>query len=73
MTVQWYVCSFVDVFGQTGSLIVPTASFDDAVAQGIPFDGSALEGPARVLESDMRLRPDPATVVELDDRCRVRA
>ena len=67
MTIQWYVCSFVDVFGQTGSLVVPTAAFDDAAANGIPFDGSALEGRARVLESDMRLRPDPATVVELDD------
>jgi glutamine synthetase len=67
MTIQWYVCSFVDVFGQTGSLVVPSAAFDDAAANGIPFDGSALEGRARVLESDMRLRPDPATVVELDD------
>jgi glutamine synthetase len=67
MTIQWYVCSFVDVFGRTGSLVVPAASFDDAVAVGIPFDGSALEGDVRVLESDMRLRPDPLTVVELED------
>ena len=67
MTIQWYVCSFVDVFGRTGSVVVPAASFDDAVADGIPFDGSALEGRARVLESDMRLRPDPSTVVELED------
>jgi glutamine synthetase len=65
MTIEWYVCSFVDVFGQTGSLVVPAASFEDAVADGIPFDGSALEGDVRVLESDMRLRPDPSTVVEL--------
>jgi glutamine synthetase len=59
MTIQWYVCSFVDVFGQTGSLVVPETAFDDAVTNGLPFDGSALEGRARVLESDMRLRPDP--------------
>jgi glutamine synthetase len=67
MTIQWYVCSFVDVFGRTGSVVVPAGSFDDAVADGIPFDGSALEGDVRVLESDMRLRPDPSTVVELED------
>jgi glutamine synthetase len=67
MTIQWYVCSFVDVFGQSGSMVVPAAAFDDAVAEGVPFDGSALEGRARVLESDMRLRPDPSTVVELED------
>ena len=66
MTIEWYVCSFVDVFGQAGSLAVPAAGFDDAVANGVPFDGSALEGRARVLESDMRLRPDPASIVELE-------
>ncbi len=65
MTIDWYLCSFVDVFGQTGSLALPAAAFDDAVVNGVPFDGSALEGRARVLESDMRLRPDPASVVEL--------
>lgn len=67
MTIEWYVCSFVDVFGQTGSMVIPAASFEDAIANGVPFDGSALEGRARVLESDMRLRPDPSTVVQLDD------
>jgi glutamine synthetase len=67
MTIQWYVCSFVDVFGQTGSLVVPDTAFDDAVTNGLPFDGSALEGRARVLESDMRLRPDPDTVIDLGD------
>jgi glutamine synthetase len=66
MTIDWYLCSFVDVFGQAGSLVVPATAFDDAVANGVPFDGSALEGRARVFESDMRLRPDPATVVELE-------
>ena len=45
MTIQWYACSFVDVFGQTGSLVVPASAFDDSVADGIPFDGSALELP----------------------------
>jgi glutamine synthetase len=58
---------FVDVFGAAHSLQLPAQRFDDAVANGAPFDGSALEGRARHFEADMLLRPDPRAVVNLGD------
>ena len=62
MTIQWYVCSFVDVFGRTGSVVVPAASFDDAVAARHSVRRVRARRATRgVFESDMRLRPDPAT------------
>jgi len=64
---RWVRLSFVDVFGATHSLQLPAARFDDAVSRGEPFDGSALEGRARLLESDMLLQPDPATLQRVTD------
>ncbi len=37
------------------------AELEGAFADGIGFDGSAIEGFARVYEADMILRPDPGT------------
>jgi glutamine synthetase len=63
--VQWVRLSFVDVFGAPNSVQVSVARYPEVVAVGQPFDGSALEGRARHLESDMLLRPDPDTLVDL--------
>ena len=60
--VAWVRLTFVDVFGLSNSVQLPVHRFAQAVAEGEPFDGSALQGRARALESDMRLRPDPATL-----------
>ena len=60
--VAWVRLTFVDVFGLSNSVQLPVHRFAQAVAVGEPFDGSALQGRARALESDMRLRPDPATL-----------
>ena len=62
---RWVRLSFADVFGTSNSLQIPVAAWDDAVLQGVPFDGSALEGPARLFESDMLLKPVPSTLVDL--------
>lgn len=59
---RWVRLTFVDVFGANHSVQLPAHRFERAVAEGEPFDGSALQGRARALESDMRLRPDPATL-----------
>ena len=64
----WVRLSFVDVFGTSNSVRIPAGRFEDVVASGVPFDGSALEGRARQLESDMLLRPDPSTLVDLGGR-----
>ena len=60
--VQWVRLTFVDVFGTSNSVQLPARHFDAAVAHGAVFDGSALQGPARALEADMLLRPDPSTM-----------
>ncbi len=61
---QWIQLTFVDVFGTYCSVAVPASKLDLATSEGIVFDGSALEGRARFLESDMRLLGDPDTLVE---------
>lgn len=52
---------FTDVLGFLKSVAVAPAELEGAFAEGIGFDGSAVEGFARVHESDMLARPDPAT------------
>jgi glutamine synthetase len=65
--INWVRLTFVDVFGTSNSVQIPASRYDEAAARGTPFDGSALEGSARYLESDMLLRPDPSTLIRLDD------
>ena len=52
---------FTDVLGFLKSVAVAPAELEGAFAEGIGFDGSAIEGFARVAESDMLARPDPST------------
>jgi glutamine synthetase len=52
---------FTDVQGFLKSVAIAPAELEGAFAEGIGFDGSAIEGFARVYESDMVARPDPAT------------
>lgn len=57
---------FTDVVGATKNVSVPTRRLPEVVARGEWFDGSAIEGMAREVESDMYLHPDPATFALLD-------
>ncbi|MFM8211959.1 MAG: glutamine synthetase beta-grasp domain-containing protein, partial [Actinomycetes bacterium] len=52
---------FTDVIGSLKSVAVAPAELEAAFSEGIGFDGSAIEGFARVYESDMLAKPDPAT------------
>ncbi len=52
---------FTDVLGFLKSVAIAPAELDNAFAEGIGFDGSAIEGYARVTESDMLAKPDAAT------------
>src|SRR3712207_3567393 len=52
---------FTDVLGFLKSVAVAPAELENAFEEGIGFDGSAIEGFARVYEADMLAKPDPAT------------
>lgn len=52
---------FTDVLGFLKSFAVTSEELEQAFAEGIGFDGSAIEGFARVQESDMLARPDAGT------------
>ncbi|GAA4753791.1 type I glutamate--ammonia ligase [Nocardioides endophyticus] len=52
---------FTDVLGFLKSVAVAPAELEQAFAEGIGFDGSSIEGFARVYESDMLAKPDPST------------
>jgi glutamine synthetase len=52
---------FTDVLGTLKSVSVAPAELESAFEEGIGFDGSAIEGFARVYESDMVVSPDPTT------------
>ncbi|MDD9206474.1 type I glutamate--ammonia ligase [Georgenia sp. 10Sc9-8] len=52
---------FTDVLGILKSVAIAPAELEGAFEEGIGFDGSAIEGLARVYEADMVARPDPST------------
>lgn len=52
---------FTDVLGTLKSVAIAPAELEGAFAEGIGFDGSAIEGFTRVYESDMLAKPDPGT------------
>jgi glutamine synthetase len=52
---------FTDVAGTLKSVAVAPAEIEGAFAEGIGFDGSAIEGLARTSEADMLAKPDPST------------
>jgi glutamine synthetase len=50
---------FTDIMGNNKNVEVPVGQFEKAMDGQIMFDGSAIEGFARLEESDMLLLPDP--------------
>ncbi len=52
---------FTDVLGFLKSVAIAPAELQSAFSEGIGFDGSAIEGFARVTESDMLAKPDPTS------------
>ncbi|NNG40619.1 type I glutamate--ammonia ligase [Flexivirga sp. ID2601S] len=52
---------FTDVLGTLKSVAVAPAELEGAFTEGIGFDGSSIEGLARVFESDMLVLPDADT------------
>lgn len=52
---------FTDVLGKLKSVAVTSSELEGAFREGIGFDGSAVDGFARVQESDMLAVPDAST------------
>jgi glutamine synthetase len=63
--VKYISLQFTDVTGTVKSLDVPVYQIAGALQNGIWFDGSSVEGFARIQESDMHLRLDPDTYAVL--------
>jgi glutamine synthetase len=52
---------FTDVVGTLKSVALAPAEVEGAFAEGLGFDGSAIEGLTRTFESDLLAHPDPTT------------
>jgi glutamine synthetase len=63
--VKFIALQFTDVTGAVKSVDIPIDRLEVALEQGIWFDGSSVEGFARIQESDMRLMPDAETYAVL--------
>jgi glutamine synthetase len=52
---------FTDVLGVLKSFAITPSELDEGLNEGMGFDGSSIEGFARIEESDMIAKPDPTT------------
>jgi glutamine synthetase len=57
---------FADVTGAIKAVAIPARRLAAVLDEGEWFDGSAIEGLAREVESDMYLRPDPSTFAVIE-------
>ena len=63
--VKFISLQFTDVTGTVKSVDMPISGLEGALEDGVWFDGSSVEGFARIQESDMHLRLDPDTYAVL--------
>ena len=64
---------FTDILGNLKGFAITVDDLQDAMEQGVGFDGASIEGFARINESDMRAFPDPTTFAILPWRPRQNA
>lgn len=58
-----FICLwFTDVLGLLKSFAITIGELDTAMTEGMGFDGSSIQGFARIEESDMIAMPDPSTL-----------
>lgn len=56
---------FVDIQGTLKEIVIPESELENALTRGLWFDGSSIEGFVRIFESDMILKPDLETFIDL--------
>lgn len=61
--VEFIRLQFIDVMGIPKNIAVTRSQLEKVLTDGMMFDGSSIEGFARIEESDMYLRPDIDTFV----------
>lgn len=61
--VRFVNLQFTDIVGVVKSVTIPISQLEDTIEHGKWFDGSSIEGFARIAESDMYLVPDLSTFV----------
>lgn len=59
--VRFIDLQFTDILGTTKSVTIPLAGLEETLERGAWFDGSSIQGFARIQESDMFLVPDQST------------
>ncbi len=59
--VKFIRLQFTDILGNLKNVAINASQLEKALDNKIMFDGSSIEGFARIEESDMYLRPDPDT------------
>lgn len=68
--VKFIRLAFCDVYGRQRNIAVMAHELGRVFRQGIAFDASAIEGFGGEVRSDLLLRPDPGTLVQLPWRPR---
>lgn len=71
--VKFFNLQFTDILGAIKSVSIPVEQLEDSMERGTWFDGSSIEGFARIHESDMILKPDLTTYAVLPWRPREKA
>jgi glutamine synthetase len=61
LDVKFIHLQFTDVVGIVKGITIPHDQLSSALNNGVWFDGSSIQGFARIAESDMYLMPDPST------------
>ncbi|KPL06217.1 glutamine synthetase [bacterium SM23_57] len=59
---------FPDILGHMKGFAIPRTELDGAMDHGMGFDGSSIEGFARIHESDLMAVPDPNTFVLMPEQ-----
>lgn len=58
---------FLDTLGMPKNIVIPSNRIEDALTEGIPFDGSSIVGYATIEESDKIAKPNPNSFVILPE------
>ncbi|HPC11900.1 MAG TPA: glutamine synthetase family protein, partial [candidate division Zixibacteria bacterium] len=59
--VRYIRLCFTDILGRIKGMSIPRTEIEQVLEEGQPFDGSSVEGFARIEESDLLAMPDPVT------------